>query len=55
MQTEEQRQGLVEFDYTNQAWLEGGRYISCGHPDADCGCYGKAHAGEMPNESANIH
>jgi hypothetical protein len=40
-----------QFDYERQAWtvLRNGRrvYVRCGHPESmDCGCYGRAHAGE---------
>ena len=35
------------YDYDNQAWVQYGRYLRCGHPDnMDCQCYGKLHAGE---------
>jgi hypothetical protein len=35
------------FDYTNQAWVEAGKYVRCGHPESmNCGCYGRVHAGE---------
>lgn len=35
------------FDYQNQAWVENGRYVRCGHLDAhNCDCYGKTHEGE---------
>lgn len=38
---------LNGFDYANQAWVRDGKYVRCGHPETmDCGCYGKAHAGE---------
>jgi hypothetical protein len=36
------------FDYQNQAWVENGRYVRCGHPESmDCGCYGRQHEGEQ--------
>ena len=36
------------YDYTNQAWTVGGRYVRCGHPESmNCTCYGKLHAGEI--------
>ena len=36
-----------EYDYDNQAWVEDGKYIRCGHPeDMDCQCYGRLHEGE---------
>jgi len=38
------------YDYKNQAWVIGGKYIKCGHPDdMDCNCYGKNHEGETSN------
>jgi hypothetical protein len=38
----------VRYDYTNQAWIEDGRYSNCGHPATmACGCYGRLHAGEL--------
>jgi len=44
------------FDYENQAWVIDGKYQNCGHPVyMDCGCYGRAHAGEPPAANANIH
>lgn len=43
------------YDYTNQAWVENGRYVSCVHPSAQCGCYGKIHEDEPIAANANIH
>jgi hypothetical protein len=41
----------VRYDYTNQAWIEDGRYSNCGHPATmACGCYGRAHQGELAPE-----
>jgi hypothetical protein len=38
---------LHGFDYENQAWVENGKYLRCGHPDPmDCGCFGRLHEGE---------
>jgi len=35
------------YDYENQAWVQGGKYVRCGHPDnMDCGCYGRKHTNE---------
>jgi len=34
------------YDYKNQAWVLGGKYIACGHPRIDCGCWSRMHAGE---------
>jgi len=40
----------VQFDYKNQAWVENGVYVRCGHPESmECGCFGRAHAGEPVN------
>ena len=34
------------FDYDNQAWVQDGVYLNCGHKkDLDCGCYGRKNAG----------
>jgi hypothetical protein len=38
---------MLGFDYENQAWVVDGRYRSCGHSESSCGCYGKAHEGEL--------
>lgn len=36
------------YDYMHQAWVVGGQYINCGHPDtSDCDCYGRLHEGEI--------
>lgn len=39
---------LIEgFDYDNQAWVQLGVYLDCGHKkDLLCGCYGRKHKGE---------
>ncbi len=35
------------FDYDNQAWVNNGKYLRCGHPaDMKCGCFGRTHEGE---------
>ena len=35
------------YDYDNQAWVQNGKYVRCGHPeDMNCGCYGRVHEGE---------
>ena len=35
------------FDYENQAWVEAGRYVRCGHPEGmGCRCYGRRYEGE---------
>jgi hypothetical protein len=48
MSSDEYAEGrLVDgFDYERQAWVKNGKYVRCGHPSA-CGCYGKAHEGEV--------
>ena len=41
------------YDYDNQAWVEEGRYVACGHPGAtNCGCYGRLHAGELTRKAS---
>ena len=39
---------LIEgFDYENQAWVQLGVYLDCGHVQTlMCGCYGRDHKGE---------
>lgn len=35
------------YDYSKQAWVKDGVYLSCNHPATmTCGCYGREHAGE---------
>lgn len=35
------------YDYKNQAWVENGKYVRCGHPDnTKCSCYGRMREGE---------
>jgi hypothetical protein len=35
------------YDYHNQAWVSGGTYVRCGHPETvNCSCYGRLHEGE---------
>jgi len=34
------------FDYANQAWIEDGRYMPCGH-EKPCECYGTKHELEI--------
>ena len=35
------------YDYKNQAWVQDGKYIRCGHPEnMNCECYGRLHEGE---------
>ena len=34
------------FDYDRQAWVKGGKYVRCGHPESmNCGCYGRENEG----------
>jgi hypothetical protein len=33
------------YDYANQAWVENGKYVRCGHTEP-CSCYGRIHEGE---------
>lgn len=40
------------FDYDKQAWIEDGKYVTCGHADPRCGCFGKVHAGEPARRAA---
>lgn len=36
------------YDYKNQAWVRGGKYVRCGHAESMiCGCFGKVHEGEQ--------
>jgi hypothetical protein len=43
--------GTTIYDYLNQAWVLDGVYMTCGHLEPDCGCYGKLHAGEYYSEN----
>ena len=50
--TDEYRHGFLfnGYDYENQAWVKGGRYLRCGHPATmRCMCYGRLHEGEFVN------
>ncbi len=39
------------YDYANQAWVQNGVYVRCGHLDPmNCQCYGKLHEGEVPQK-----
>jgi hypothetical protein len=42
------------YDYQNQAWLENGRYVDCGHREP-CDCYGRRHVGESAAADAILH
>ncbi len=45
---------VIQFDYENQAWIVGGLYERCGHPEEmACGCYGRHHAGENASPSGS--
>lgn len=40
------------YDYEHQAWVKGGVYQDCGHPQSmQCNCYGRLHHGEQHNPS----
>jgi hypothetical protein len=35
------------YDYDHQAWVQGGKYVRCGHDDTmRCNCYGRLHEGD---------
>jgi hypothetical protein len=41
---------ITGFDYTNQAWVQNGRYVRCGHLDEhNCKCFGKINQGRRPS------
>lgn len=45
--------GETFFDYQNQAWVIGGVYQRCGHPETmGCDCFGRIHAGERASWQA---
>jgi len=45
----------TRYDYEHQAWVRGGRYVRCGHPDSmRCSCYGKLHEGEKATDRDNV-
>ena len=52
--TQPHPQPQTGYDYTNQAWVEDGRYCRCGH-NSPCGCYGRLHAGEPVAADAEVH
>lgn len=54
-QTSAQPAPVNGYDYKNQAWVRNGRYYDCSHPENDCGCYGRKHAGEPVAADAEIH
>lgn len=41
------------YDYSNQAWIENGKYVSCGHLKP-CTCFGTQHQGEPFQQKAEI-
>ena len=43
----------LSYDYRNQAWVENGRYMRCGHADP-CSCFGRLHAGEPLADDAEV-
>jgi hypothetical protein len=45
---------LCGYDYHNQAWVEDGKYVACGH-GTPCDCFGTRHAGEPIKANADIH
>lgn len=45
---------VTQYDYTNQAWVVDGHYVTCGHRDA-CRCFGRLHVGEPVREDAEAH
>jgi hypothetical protein len=44
----------LAYDYTNQAWVQDGRYLGCGH-SLPCDCYGRRHEGEAVTANAEVH
>lgn len=38
---------MLAYDYDKQCWIKDGVVQACGHPEANCGCYGKDHQGEI--------
>lgn len=40
------------YDYARQVWVNDGVFMSCGHPDSGCGCFGRLHAGELYTDVA---
>ena len=55
-QRERIRPGLdPQYDYKNQVWIRGGRYVNCGHPQGmSCNCYGRAHVGQLATGPGTI-
>jgi hypothetical protein len=40
------KEGLNGFDYGNQVWIKGGKYVRCGHPESmSCNCFGRLNEG----------
>lgn len=47
---------MLQYDYTNQAWVRDGKYLPCNHDLMfPCMCFGRAHAGEAVKNSPEIH
>ena len=42
------------YDYVHQAWVVNGRYQDCGHPNQNCGCFGRIHQGEHSGDSLKV-
>lgn len=43
------------YDYINQAWVLGGVYVKCGHPqEMNCNCYGTANEGKPTPENKKL-
>ena len=41
------------FDYVRQAWVQGGRYVRCGHPEGmACNCWGRNYPMAEANRTA---
>jgi hypothetical protein len=46
----------TQYDYTNQAWVIDGKYVSCGHlGTTSCACFGTLHAGQLVLDGAKVH
>ena len=46
---------MIQYDYTNQAWVLNGKYMACGHPKPCDSCFGTLHEGQEVDEAASIH
>ena len=45
---------MLAYDYDKQCWIKDGVVQACGHPEANCGCYGKDHQGEIVTDAETI-